>query len=606
MKIHFRLNIAAGFQLGTLAVASCATFAAIKFIAVRFRRMNGVTFPDLPGAEALASFYHQGPSGRSFTPELRSILEVVAITGSYWHDWHHLKVLLAFRLDQVLNEYNARRVAVEVGPPRPLKSGETFAELREQLQQALESFSNGAPFTVQRLCELLLHPNATYPCLDKLALALEKLLVVTSSIPPSRSRYPSLPLPADQLEALARPARRTAVPVAANGEGPSTAAESHMPPSQRDAQSAPSNVPLSDGPSEATPMNIDGKQGFPPPPFPSLPPPPPPRPYHPPPARPPLHPPPHHEDNSADGDTSEAMAVDAGPSSPPREARNQESIGERTDDAVASISPPRLRHNHEGKTEPHHAEPSSHKPGPPSEEPSSHLSPTLVFPSLLSDQQPISPSRGRPPPVTTADIGPQPRTVVEQLPPGIPADESPGIAAVLSGEIGQPAPPTKAEGGNLSAEDHLQLTNTAPLANGGLPGGNTDEQTISEARLSESSSLESPGSERCGDAPSDAWSPNADSPAVGSIPPKVSGESHRAETQGVPAPFSPVRPNEDSSLVGGSSPDVVTSAGVDQEASGLGVAVRTAEEGVHQDKLPRISKEDGLREEEVHTISAKG
>ncbi|KAL0400475.1 UNVERIFIED_CONTAM: hypothetical protein Slati_4077400 [Sesamum latifolium] len=47
---------------------------------------------------------------------------------------------------------------------------------------ALHSFDEGPPFTLQRLCEILLAARSIYPKLSKLSLALEKNLLVTSTL----------------------------------------------------------------------------------------------------------------------------------------------------------------------------------------------------------------------------------------------------------------------------------------------------------------------------------------------------------------------------------------------------------------------------------------
>ncbi|XP_010243596.1 PREDICTED: serine/threonine-protein phosphatase 4 regulatory subunit 2 isoform X4 [Nelumbo nucifera] len=91
--------------------------------------------------------------------EVRSILEVIAATGKFWHDWDVLKNLLSFQLKQVWG--------------------------------ALLSFVEGPPFTLQRLCEILLAARSIYPNLSKLALALEKNLLVTSTLSISTDPYPS-------------------------------------------------------------------------------------------------------------------------------------------------------------------------------------------------------------------------------------------------------------------------------------------------------------------------------------------------------------------------------------------------------------------------------
>lgn len=146
---------------------------------------------DLPGAVALSSFFAQDESEHQFTDELRQILEVIAWTGNYWHEWSMLKCLLAFCLKQVLMQYYESHTAS--GGQQTLVSGETFSELQNRLLEGLDLFVDGPPFTLQRICELLLNPRLTYPNLDKVALAFEKVLLVTSTVLICRDPYPAFP-----------------------------------------------------------------------------------------------------------------------------------------------------------------------------------------------------------------------------------------------------------------------------------------------------------------------------------------------------------------------------------------------------------------------------
>lgn len=127
------------------------------------------------------------------TPEeMRSIIEVIADTGNFWHDWSFLKSLLSLQLKQVLAEYSeAQTVGQEDGQQQRSLSGETYAELVSRLNDALLSFEEGPPFTLQRLCEILLDPKGTYAKLPKLALALEKNLLVTSTMAKCTEPYPA-------------------------------------------------------------------------------------------------------------------------------------------------------------------------------------------------------------------------------------------------------------------------------------------------------------------------------------------------------------------------------------------------------------------------------
>lgn len=120
--------------------------------------------------------------------EVKSVLETIASTGKFWHDWDELKSMLAFQLKQVLSEYPD---AAKDDDQQNSSLGESFAELKKRLDEALCSFIEGPPFTLQRLCEILLDARTIYPNLSKLALALEKNLLVTSTLTKSTDPYPS-------------------------------------------------------------------------------------------------------------------------------------------------------------------------------------------------------------------------------------------------------------------------------------------------------------------------------------------------------------------------------------------------------------------------------
>ncbi|CAK9164028.1 unnamed protein product [Ilex paraguariensis] len=119
--------------------------------------------------------------------EVRNILENIAATGKFWHDWDKLKAMLSFNLKQVLSEYPEAKMTSE---QQSSSLGEDYQELVKRLDDALHSFVEGPPFTLQRLCEILLAAQSIYPNLSKLALALEKNLLVTSTLTISTGPYP--------------------------------------------------------------------------------------------------------------------------------------------------------------------------------------------------------------------------------------------------------------------------------------------------------------------------------------------------------------------------------------------------------------------------------
>ena len=60
--------------------------------------------------------------------------------------------------------------------------GDDYHTKVQELRSYLQNFDN-APFTLQRICELILHPEAHYKSLDALLRGYEILVSVTSTIP---------------------------------------------------------------------------------------------------------------------------------------------------------------------------------------------------------------------------------------------------------------------------------------------------------------------------------------------------------------------------------------------------------------------------------------
>ncbi|KAI3502099.1 hypothetical protein L1887_30130 [Cichorium endivia] len=119
--------------------------------------------------------------------EVRSVLKVIAATGKFSDDWEKFRSMLSLHLKQVISEYPQAKMTIE---EQKNSLGETHAELAKRLDDALHSFVDGPPFTLQRLSEIILDAKSLYPNLSKLALALEKNLSVTSTLTVSTDPYP--------------------------------------------------------------------------------------------------------------------------------------------------------------------------------------------------------------------------------------------------------------------------------------------------------------------------------------------------------------------------------------------------------------------------------
>ncbi|GAB4822185.1 hypothetical protein N2152v2_009231 [Parachlorella kessleri] len=134
------------------------------------------------GQQDLEAFASHPGVGNGLSEPLRGVLAETALTGCIRYPWHLLKPLCQVLIDQVFSEFAAEEQLE--GPPRPMPGGGSPDSVRSGLHSLLDSFSE-APFTLQRLCEVLLEPRKQYRRLDKLAAAVEKLLLVTSTCPPT-------------------------------------------------------------------------------------------------------------------------------------------------------------------------------------------------------------------------------------------------------------------------------------------------------------------------------------------------------------------------------------------------------------------------------------
>ena len=61
-----------------------------------------------------------------------------------------------------------------------------FEEMKQQILQAIDSFCS-APFTIQRLCELITNPSKHYKRTDKFMRGIEKNILVVTTIEPKAS-----------------------------------------------------------------------------------------------------------------------------------------------------------------------------------------------------------------------------------------------------------------------------------------------------------------------------------------------------------------------------------------------------------------------------------
>ncbi|KFM79263.1 Serine/threonine-protein phosphatase 4 regulatory subunit 2, partial [Stegodyphus mimosarum] len=115
-------------------------------------------------------------------PILEEYLQRIAQNGEIIFPWCKLKPLLKRKLELVLDEFYETCPA-EVSLPVPNFETFNFDNLKKSILQAVDSFTS-APFTIQRLCELVTNPKKHYNRTDKYMRGIEKNVLVVSTIEP--------------------------------------------------------------------------------------------------------------------------------------------------------------------------------------------------------------------------------------------------------------------------------------------------------------------------------------------------------------------------------------------------------------------------------------
>nr|CAI5846914.1 unnamed protein product [Callosobruchus analis] len=118
--------------------------------------------------------------------ELEEYLCYVARTGNPVYQWPTIKSLFREKLINVITEFYESCPSVEI-PPCPNVEHFNYELMKSFILEKLETFSS-APFTVQRICELLTTPRKEYNRIDKFMRALEKNILVVSTTEPGNGR----------------------------------------------------------------------------------------------------------------------------------------------------------------------------------------------------------------------------------------------------------------------------------------------------------------------------------------------------------------------------------------------------------------------------------
>lgn len=118
--------------------------------------------------------------------ELEDYLSYVARTGDPVYQWSVVKCLFREKLLNVITDFYESSPTIDL-PPCPNVDPFSYETMKNSLLERLDSFPS-APFTVQRLCELLTSPRKEYRRADKFMRAVEKNILVVSTREPGNGR----------------------------------------------------------------------------------------------------------------------------------------------------------------------------------------------------------------------------------------------------------------------------------------------------------------------------------------------------------------------------------------------------------------------------------
>ncbi|KOB76867.1 Serine/threonine-protein phosphatase 4 regulatory subunit 2 [Operophtera brumata] len=124
---------------------------------------------------------------KTIPQELNEYLAYVARTGDPVYQWSLVKSLFKEKLLNVITDFYETTPSIEI-PPYPNVDPFNYDIMKNSLLERLDSFTS-APFTVQRLCELLTFPRKQYNRIDKFMRAIEKNILVVSTREPGIQRH---------------------------------------------------------------------------------------------------------------------------------------------------------------------------------------------------------------------------------------------------------------------------------------------------------------------------------------------------------------------------------------------------------------------------------
>lgn len=110
-----------------------------------------------------------------YSQDLDVLLRRLGETGYCCYRWPQLRELIAFRIYMIATD-----VYDELGEPGPLINPLTIAQ---KALSYLQGFPHYPPFTLQRLCELVVEPQKHFKKMATVMIMIERCLKVNSTAP---------------------------------------------------------------------------------------------------------------------------------------------------------------------------------------------------------------------------------------------------------------------------------------------------------------------------------------------------------------------------------------------------------------------------------------
>uniref|UniRef100_A0A1A8NLT4 Protein phosphatase 4, regulatory subunit 2a n=1 Tax=Nothobranchius rachovii TaxID=451742 RepID=A0A1A8NLT4_9TELE len=134
--------------------------------------------------EAFQDFEKKGK--KETCPALEQFLRHVAKTGQPVIPWSQFKLYFLYKLEKVMDDFHAS-MPEQRGLHNPNVEFVPFDEMKKRILKIVDGY-NGIPFTIQRLCELLVDPKQNYSGSDKFLRGLEKNVMVVSCMYPASEK----------------------------------------------------------------------------------------------------------------------------------------------------------------------------------------------------------------------------------------------------------------------------------------------------------------------------------------------------------------------------------------------------------------------------------